>query len=394
MKCGAISCVARETLKVTRDIPECGSKNGIFFIRVRAWEIAGVILLVCGALLCGSQAHAGAKAALNVGTFTTFDPPGSQYTNPTAINSNRSITGYYDAGAAFAPHGFVRAPDGGIITFDPPGSVSTYPTSIDQAGAITGYYCDAVTCHGFLRASDGTFTTFDSPGAVRGTEPFAINSARTVTGFYIDAGSVGHGFLRTRDGKFTTFDPPGSLSTDPTAINPAGAITGSYCDETTCHGFLRASDGAFTPFDPEESTLTIAKGINPKGEIAGYYGYYEDDYADGGEASFEIDGFVRAADGTFTTFDSPGAVKGTEPLAINPAGTITGFYIDASSLGHGFLRTRDGKFATFDPPGSVSTYPAAINRAAEITGTYYDAKGVGHGFLRTSSQPDDSEDSD
>jgi hypothetical protein len=41
---------------------------------------------------------------------------------------------------------------------------------------------------------------------------------------------------------------------------------------------------------------------------------------------------------TFTTFDVPGAVLGTVPTAINPAGTITGYYVDASFVSHGFIR--------------------------------------------------------
>ena len=54
-------------------------------------------------------------------------------------------------------------------------------------------------------------------------------------------------------------------------------------------------------------------------------------------------GFVCALDGTITTFDVPGAetgpFQGTIPLANNPAGAITGYYIDASNVTHGFLRT-------------------------------------------------------
>ena len=42
---------------------------------------------------------------------------------------------------------------------------------------------------------------------------------------------------------------------------------------------------------------------------------------------------------------------------------------------------RAGKGAyTFDPPGSTGTAPAGINPAGAITGYYVDANG-GHGFL-------------
>lgn len=56
-------------------------------------------------------------------------------------------------------------------------------------------------------------------------------------------------------------------------------------------------------------------------------------------------GFVRAADGTLTTFDIPGAgggaYQGTIPLGNNPAGAITGNYIYANGVSHGFLRPAD-----------------------------------------------------
>jgi hypothetical protein len=67
-------------------------------------------------------------------------------------------------------------------------------------------------------------------------------------------------------------------------------------------------------------------------------------------------GFLRAPDGTFTTFDAPGAgtgaYQGTFAISINPAGAITGYYTDASNVDHGFLRARDGTITTFEAPGS------------------------------------------
>src|SRR5438270_14021711 len=75
---------------------------------------------------------------------------------------------------------------GTFTTFDVPGARNTYPTSLNSAGTITGYYVtltDAVENHGFLRAVDGSIVTFDVPGA-RSTFPLSINSGGAITGFF------------------------------------------------------------------------------------------------------------------------------------------------------------------------------------------------------------------
>ena len=85
----------------------------------------------------------------------------------------------------------------------------------------------------------------------------------------------------------------------------------------------------------------------------------------------------------------PGAV-GTfpfSPLIINPNGQIAGYYTDANGAGHGFLRETDGTFATFDVPGAGTgagegTYSYAISQRGDITGYYIDSADVSHGFLR------------
>jgi hypothetical protein len=60
------------------------------------------------------------------------------------------------------------------------------------------------------------------------------------------------------------------------------------------------------------------------------------------DSSNVLHGFVRASDGTITTFDVPGAGtgagQGTLPLLNNAEGAITGYDIDANGAFHGFLR--------------------------------------------------------
>jgi hypothetical protein len=263
----------------------------------------------------------------------------------------------------------------------------TAPASINPAEVIAGVYFDtSFVPHGFLRSSDGTFTTFDLPA---GTSPssvppsLAIDPAGAITSSYCDAFGC-HSFLRSPDGTFTTFDAPGATDTFATSINPAGVIAGYYgivtSEQLLFHGFLRPADGTITTFDAPGafSTFTNSNSINPQGAISG--NYYD--------TSFASHGYLRAPNGTLTTFDVPGAGTGAFQgtglfgAAINPAGTIAGDYIDASGVSHGFLRARDGTFTTFDPPGSTNTYPFDINPAGVIAGYYSDASGGSHGFLR------------
>ena len=103
----------------------------------------------------------------------------------------------------------------------------------------------------------------------------------------------------------------------------------------------------------------------------------------GGNASNVTHGFVRAANGTLTTFDIPGA-QYLQVYAINPAGTLTGYYTTPTF--HGFLRAPDGALTTIDVPGSAGTGGTAINPAGTVTGIFFDAAGVLHGFLFLSFQ--------
>lgn len=340
--------------------------------------------------------------------IVTFDAPGAgtepgQGTSAFAINPAGAITGFL-RDASDVRHGFLRARDGTITTFDAPGSGAgshqgTRAYSINPAGAIAGWYSDASgVVHGYLRARDGSFTTFDVPGAGgAGTGPYPgtaasfVDPAGAIAGFYTDANYAGHGFVRAPDGTITTFDAPGAgtgtnqgtfVVTPDGGINPAGEITGDSCDAITCHGFVRAPDGTITTFDAPGSAFTNGNSINPAGAITG----------NDGDASGVFHGYLRSPDGSFTIFDAPGAGtglnQGTGGFGINPSGAITGFFIDANNAMHGFVRAKHGDITTFDAPGagagaSQGTEPLANNPAGSITGFHIDADNVFHGFLRT-----------
>ncbi len=257
-------------------------------------------------------------------------------------------------------------------TFNVPGAGAgpfqgTVPTGILPNGTIVGPFYDSNSAfHAFVRGPRGTITTFDAPGAgtgaLQGTAALGMNSAGAITGSVIDTSYTYHGFLRSSDGSFTLFDAPG-----------AGAGIGEYTFLGT-HGF----------------------NINSSGEIAGNYW----------DVNLLAHAFLRAPNGTITTFDAPGA--GNSPgqgtfyndfayqffYALNSAGTYTSGYTDANNVGHGFVRSASGKLIEFDAPGAGTeanngdlpanqgTFPISINAGGEIAGSYVDANNVMHGFVR------------
>jgi hypothetical protein len=187
----------------------------------------------------------------------------------------------------------------------------------------------------------------------------------------------------------TSFDVPGSLLTLPTSINAAETITGSYIGtDFKFHGFVRDAQGTFTTFDPPPSTgeSPIPDSINESGAITGDYVVC----SCVGRGCCEIHGFVRDPQGSFTAVDVPGGFA-TSPRSINERGAITGFYFDGNGNAHAFMRHAQGAFTLFDFPGSVDTVvgtitPAggdrSLNAAGAITGFYFDADLQSHGFVR------------
>ncbi len=351
--------------------------------------------------------------------ITTFDVPGAgtgagQGTFPYVVIQGEWVAGnYIDASNVY--HGFLRAPDGTITKFGVPGGgTGAGQGTIEIKGMtpaleIVGTNMDANNVfHGFLRTRHGSFTMFDAPGAgtgaFQGTGGLSVNPKGLILGIYLDANNVYHGLLRSPDGTLTPFDPPnvgtgayqGTYPANLSGINPEGANVGESVDANyVYHGYLLAPDGTFTVFDDPNAgtdTGTLSLGINPAGEISGVYI----------DANYVFHGYMRAPDGTITDYDVPGAgtgaYQGTNACwfipcwgGINPAGTITGFYVDNNNVYHGFLRTRGGEFVRFNAPGAGTgawqgTQPMTINPEGAITGYYTDANNAVHGFLRRADE--------
>jgi hypothetical protein len=129
-------------------------------------------------------------------------------------------------------------------TFDPPNSQYTYPMSL-QSGVVAGSYQDYQGyMHGFVRATDGTITTFD-PTDSNGTYIITMNPDDTIVGYADDLNYLGHGFLRTADGTITAIEPKHAVTTYPYGITKKGEIAGYYRDTSNnWRGFFRKLNGS------------------------------------------------------------------------------------------------------------------------------------------------------
>jgi hypothetical protein len=195
-----------------------------------------------------------------------------------------------------------------------------------------------------------------------------------------------------------TFDAPGADTTTgsyngtfASGINNWGAITGSYVDANNVyHGFLRSPEGSFTTFEAPGADTTAGSfngtspdSINDVGTITGSYT----------DANGFNHGFLRSSEGKFTTFDVTGAGGyGSFPIALNLEGAVVGYYTDSNYSFHAFLRSPDGKFTTWIGPdactgnGSEGCYGSAatnINAFGTSAGGFMDNNFVGHGLIRS-----------
>jgi uncharacterized membrane protein len=189
-------------------------------------------------------------------------------------------------------------------------------------------------------------------------------------------------FCQTYVEFFVAF-PPGTLSkeTVPTSINERGEIAGYYTVGTLVpHGFVRAADGTITSFDapagPGGFLQTFAYSINDAGAITGSAAF-----ADTTIGMLRPRGYVRDPEGNFTTFDPPGSIN-TQAHSINDGGAIAGYYNEANLVIHGFVRGPNGKITSFDPPDSTSTKAVSINATGTVAGYYQVANMSVHGFVR------------
>jgi hypothetical protein len=324
-------------------------------------------------------------------TYTTLDPPNSNYAIVYAISANGTIAGFYERNGSSREESFVINPAGVYAFYSIPYGYSTEVYAVNNFGSTTGKYYFGVGGggHEYARGATGKIEYLDPPRqSYTPTEFGGINNLNQVTGTYVDSSGLDQGFVANLFGNLTLFDVPGASSTFGGRINDSGVIDGLYyvATDRADHAFVRDQFGNITAFDvPGAGTGvaqgTAASGINSSGEIVGYYV----------DSGYNYHGFLRAPDGTITTFDAPDAGTGdgygTLGLGINDAGQITGFYVDSSTVIHGFLRDQYGNITEFAEPNAGTginqgTYAYGIGNTGIIVGYYYDSSSNIHAFKR------------
>jgi hypothetical protein len=270
------------------------------------------------------------------------------------------------------------------------------PAAVNAAGqTVVNYMDSSFAMHSAVIDAKGNVTLVAVPGANQ-TLAYSINNAGQIVGSYFvydpATGYSTHGFYRDpTSGSYSTIDAAGgaSSSTQAMSINDLGQIAGSYYDNTGEHGFLRSANGQYTTIDAPTPAggfrYTVASAVNNFGQVAGYF--YGTTPA---SSTVSEHGYLRNPDGTFTVIDYPttgGAVPFTSITGLNDLGQIVG--LTYSPTYHGFLTDAGGQFTSIDYPTTVQYYfttPWDIDGAGRIVGTYRDGAGL-HGFTAQETAP-------
>jgi len=250
-----------------------------------------------------------------------------------------------------------------VTPYATPGSTFTQLWGVNDHGVLAG----GDDGGGFID-DHGTITSVNlpgSPGFVTG-----VSNAGTAVG------SDGTSSFLYQGGVVTPFAVPGSDSTLVRGISANGRYVA---------GVFTTSAGAFDGFVWDSTTSTFSTIEGPGGlPVAVVQGVNDNGVAvgslSGGNGSFLFD----AAHGTTGYFTEAYGLTFLHLRAIDDAGDLGGWGLDAQGTLVGFLGTLDTGFTTFDL-GATSTLIYGLNNAGEAVGYYDDANGGLHSFVVTTT---------
>jgi probable HAF family extracellular repeat protein len=186
--------------------------------------------------------------------------------------------------------------------------------------------------------------------------------------------------------QYVTVALPGEKNTAVADINDFGSYVGEGCNAscTKRRQFIASPQGKltflpaipFANFSPSASYVPV--GIDDRGDVDGQYT----------DPQGATHGYLLSADGAWTKIDDPLAADinggGTVPESISADGSvIPGTYYDSNLMQHGFLY-HDGTFTTYDVPGASGT---VINfyQNGEFGGAYTSSNGASYPFYVTNN---------
>jgi uncharacterized membrane protein len=268
-------------------------------------------------------------------------------------------------------------------TFDYPNALLTTAFDISNSGNIVGFYRDpSLAFHGFLyNRATRSFASIDytNPVCTTGTDARGINERGDIVGTCTDSAGNFYGYLLNPDG-FASIQVPGHRSTIAQGISSDGDhIVGCIHDANMTTSMFAMSHDAAAGFEFFGGVFGGLNGI----------GFMHNGVSPGGEilAGLFMDTTVNRArayilqEGVAIPFDYPGATL-TQAWDVNAQGEVVGVYRDTAGRIHGFLRSAQGEFTSIDVPNATLTRAFGINTSGDIVGTCI-IGGVQHAFVRS-----------
>lgn len=268
--------------------------------------------------------------------------------------------------------------------YDIPTGIATVATGVNDSGQVVGYYQQpgspppAYTGFTSTIATPGIYNSVNAAGYTS-TQLFGINNSGVAVA---TLSTPGFGSVAaTYNGSFSgAIFPPESVGVTTNAfgqgINTAGTVVGYYVDagSGTTFGYTYAGSTYTNPI-AKLGQPTFLMGMNGAGTAAGYY-------SDGGGNTHGV-----TYNGSFSAdIDAPGATGGTFATGLSDGGELVGYFIDGSGV-HGFVYV-DGVFTTIDVPGALGiTQILGINNRHQVAGYYVNDEGKQVGFVAYVPEP-------
>jgi hypothetical protein len=269
-------------------------------------------------------------------SFVNINIANAAYVEPTAINNNEVVAGYY-ADANYVTHGFVWQ-QGTVQTIDYPGALATAFTGINNRGVLIGTYQDDN-----YATYTVTYSLVDASWSVLPNVPGGWQEEFGIAGINDDGVAVG-------------------------CAAEFGVLSWLWHPDSQTFSYFTAPAAA--------EASTCAFGVNSKGSAAGTF-----------VVAYSSSPILFLKDGRdeFTSISLPSNLQGTVfgPFGLNDSGTIVGtFYTANFAVVSGFIRYRDGTFVVVNQPGVDQTYLTGINDFGVLVGDTYDnATGASPGFV-------------